>query len=80
MPSMRQLVIQNGFSFEKADLSLVQTVDILDPAQQKKAQAVQAAEQRKGVGAEQSGTGKTQRERDKAYYNFVTGGLKDASG
>lgn len=80
VPSMRQLAIQNGFSFEKADLSLVQTVDILDPAQQKKAQAVQAAEQRKGVGAEQSGTGKTQRERDKAYYNFVTGGLKDASG
>lgn len=80
IPSVQQLAIQSGMSFETPDLKVLPTTPTVDSAKQNKAKDIQKAEQRQETEKKQSPRAKAQRKRDEAYFKFVTGGLKNVSG
>jgi hypothetical protein len=73
VPSIQQLAMEWGFSFEKPDLKLLPTMQTVNSEQQKKAQKIKDAEQ-KQEDKRTDADAMSQREEDEAYYKFMMGG------
>jgi len=80
IPSIQQLAIENGLSFNKPDLKVIPTMQTVNSTHHRKAKAIKEAEEQQEVEREQAVSGSTKREREDAYFKFVTGGLENVSG
>ena len=74
VPSIQQLAMQWGMSFEKPDLKLLPTMQTVNSSQQKQARAIKDAEEKQEEKRAEAEGGKSQREEDEAYYKFMIGG------
>lgn len=74
VPSIQQLAIENGHSFDKPDLKVLPTMHQLNSTKQRKAKSMKEAEQQQEAQREQADPGRSQREEDEAYFKFMIGG------
>ena len=74
VPSIQQLAIESGKSFDKPDLKVLPAVHQLDAKKQHKAKTVQKAEQQQKAQRGQPLYTQSQRDEDEAIFKFMTGG------
>lgn len=74
VPSIQQLAIESSMSFQKPDLKLLPTMQMVNSTQHKKAQIIKKAEQQNLEERRGKANVKDQRDEDEAYYKFLIGG------